>query len=206
MKKIALFDLDHTIISVDSMGSFIIFILKKYPFNIIHLPYLLFMTLLRFLKLITMEKYKSAWLIFIKNIDENELDVLSKEFVRETILPKIKPEIHDELNRLKENDYLLVMATASFEFYVKYIFEYLGFDYFFGTKTKYFYKKYIINGKNCKGKEKINRIREIIKPDSIVKAGSLGYSDCLSDLPFLALTETFLLVDKKKWYIKRKIY
>jgi HAD superfamily hydrolase (TIGR01490 family) len=205
MKKIAIFDLDHTIISADSLLLFIIYLIRKYPIHIFYIPYLFFMGILKFFKLISMEELKSKWLIFIKNMDENELDILSSAFVKKKVLPKIKPEVFGLLKELREKDYILIMATASFEFYVKYIFEYLDFDYYFGTRVNYKSNRYAITGNNCKGDEKISRIKEILEPESILRTDSFGYSDCLSDLPFLLLTDTFFLIDKKKWSIKRKI-
>lgn len=206
-KKIALFDLDHTILSVDSLISFVIYILQIHPYKIFYLPYLFFISLLRMFKLINIENFKSAWLIIIKGFSPDKLDEFSKTFINNKIIPKIKKECLIKINKLRKNNYSLILATASFEFYAKYISNYLKFDYFCGTLVNYYENNnsYKVKGKNCKGKEKIERIKNELDITTIDKINSYSYSDSLTDLPFLSLTDSFFLISKKKWKIRRKI-
>jgi len=205
LKKIAIFDLDNTIISVDSLICFISFILIKYPFKFIYLPYLLFRTFLKIFKIISIEEFKTSWLILIKGLKLNELDRLSKSFIENKVIPKIKKGALDEIARLKNDNFTLILATASFEFYTKHVFEYLKFDYHFATIVEYNDKNFIykLSGINCKNEEKINRITKVISKNDILIEESLGYSDSLTDLPFLELTQNFYYIDKKFWKVKR---
>ncbi|OHD05771.1 MAG: hypothetical protein A2086_13295 [Spirochaetes bacterium GWD1_27_9] len=208
MKNIALFDIDYTLISCDSFILFVFFLIQKNPLKIIYFPFLFFVSILRVFKLISLDKFKSYWLIFINNFTKEKLDSLSKEFVEKHILKRIKKESVEEIKTLKEKGYLIILATASFDFYIKYFVEHLPkVDYYFATKivTKNDKATPKIEGKNCKGKEKIRRILEIIPKEQIKKDNSFGYSDSKTDLPFLELVEKFNLIDKKQWKIITQI-
>ena len=204
MRKIAVFDLDHTILSTDSFIDYVIFMLTKYPLKLFYLPYLSLLLVLKVIGIIKFEYFKSKWLLFFKGINIDEIENNSKKFCDNLIRKNVKKGALDEIERLRKSGFELVLATASFEFYVKYIFEYLRFDHLFGTKVLYDDKRRIIpeiDGKNCKALEKISRITSVINKNDIDRINSTGYSDCKSDLFFLEITGTFNLVAKKQWKI-----
>ena len=207
MKKIAIYDVDYTIISINSLLAFIILFMKRKPLKMIFIPFLFFVTVLWFLKIISTEKVKSFWLIMFNKISEKKMNDFSNEFINKIIVPKIKPQAIESINNYKQKGYLIIFASASFEIYIKYLAEYLKADYSFGTKIVINDEKLTIkiDGKNCRGKEKINRILESIPIKKIQKKGSVGYSDSMSDLPFLELAEKFYKIKRKKWTISKII-
>jgi phosphatidylglycerophosphatase C len=207
MKKLAVFDLDNTIISVDSFIELVRYMIVKFPAKIVHLPYLSLVTLLKFANLVTFDHFKSRWLVFFKGMTDKQLESISKKFMSEVLVKKIKPGVLDAINYYKTNGFTLVLATASFEFYVRYFSDHLGFDHLFATRTSVEKKGSVlsIDGTNCKGIEKINRITGVINPADIDIASSAGFSDSKSDLHYLQIAGTFSLVDRKKWKIL-KVY
>lgn len=208
MKKIVIYDVDYTIISINSLGIFILYLFKIKPKKILLLPFLLLLTLLWIFRIISTELVKSKWLLLFKGMTENELEKFSKDFIYKYIIPKVKDKAIENIKDYKENGYIIIFASASFEVYIKYIAEYLKADYYFGTKILIENNMVVskINGKNCKGKEKINRILKEISLDMITKEESVAYSDSRSDLSFLDLTSRFYLVSRKKWEILKTFY
>ncbi len=202
--KIALFDIDHTLTSMDSFFLFVFYVLGKHPYTIIFLPFLFIVVLLRLFSIIDTTKLKSFTLLLIKDMDMDKLDRFSRQFVKSTVLKHIKSGVKEEIEKYRKDGYKIVLATASFEFYIKYIAEYFEADYFFGTKivTKNGRPLAKIDGKNCKRGEKIVRILAVIPRESIDKESSVGFSDSLVDLPFLEIVDKFYLVEKKRWVIK----
>lgn len=202
-KKIALYDIDYTLIPFDSFFYLVINSIKHRPFNILKIPFITLYTFLLLFKIITLTQYKEKWLILYKGYTQDEIDTISKDFVDKYIIPKIKKEVVKNIKENRENGCLIVFATASFEFYFKYLAEYLDADYFIGTKT--FIKDGIFTGKiegmNCKGIEKIHRLRNLMNNVEIDIDNSISYTDSLTDLPFLELTKEMQLIHKKKWKI-----
>lgn len=100
------------------------------------------------------------------------------------------------------------MITASPKAYMKYFKEYKYADEVIGTELLYEnnrYKNEII-GNNCKGKEKVKRIEEVLnKLDiEIDYENSYSYSDSMSDMPMFELVKNAYLVNKKDGSIKEK--
>jgi HAD superfamily hydrolase (TIGR01490 family) len=208
MKKIVIYDVDYTIISINSLSSFMIYYFKVKPSKIIFIPCLFISLILWIFRIISTEKIKSIWLLPFKGISINQLDQISKKFIYQKVIPTIKKEALENINQYKKNGYLIVFASASFEIYIKYIAEYLKADYYFGTKILTNNNKIVpkIHGDNCRGKEKIKRILKSISKDLISKKDSVSYSDSYSDLPFLELVDKFYLIAKKKWKILKTLY
>jgi len=202
--KVALFDIDHTLTSRDTFFLFISYTIKKHPYKIIFLPFLFFVVLLRLFSIIDTTKMKSLSLVLIKEMNLEKLNRFSKQFVDKSVLKYIKNGARDEIMKYKKDGYTIILASASFEFYIKYIAEYFEADYFFGTRivTKNDRPLAKIDGKNCKRGEKIIRILEVISRDAIDKDNSIGFSDSLVDLHFSEIVGRFYLVDKKRWMIK----
>ena len=201
MKKIAIYDVDYTIISVNSHLSFTFFLLKKKPFNILRLFHLSFYFVLWIFHFISTEKVKSKWLILIRDIQSGELEKLSSEFVEKELIKKIKPGALNSINKQRKNGFAIIFASASYEFYIKYLAEYFNADHCFGTRItdNGKGKNPMLDGKNCKGKEKIVRILHELDINEIDTAASCGYSDSITDIHFLDLSGTLYLVKRKSW-------
>jgi HAD superfamily hydrolase (TIGR01490 family) len=206
MKKIALYDVDYTVISVNSMFSFFIYSIIKKPFIILYLPLIIVLFFLWGIKLLPVNILKSFWLMHLKGMDKKEIEAFSKNFVNKCLIPKIKKYVIENIDDYRKKGYLIIFATASYEFYIKYLAEYFKADYFFGTKILFidnrFYPKVI--GRNCRGKEKIRRILEVLPANKIDKRSSVGFSDSTSDLPYLELVDDFKIVSTKKWKIVKE--
>lgn len=202
--KLAIFDIDHTLISVDSLIKFIFFIFKSYPLKILYLPRLIIMSVVKALGFIYIETLKNYWLILLKNIEPEKLDDISCKFVEKKIKKRIKPQAFQIIDKLRTDGYNIICASASFEFYVKHICALFGVTEYFGTEVEYKNQRYYVKGKNCKDYQKINRILSKISIDDIDVKNSVGYSDSKTDLPFLQIVKKFYLIAKRKWKIRKE--
>ncbi len=162
---------------------------------------------------------KQIFLSFIWNINKEQLEEYSKNFVQNDVIPKIYPELLEEIKHLKKQKKILILNTAAPEFYAKYIAQQLEFDYCIATPFDIKNKQTIfpgIIGENNKSYAKIKRMLPILKniseqerhilsnyipsnpkkPEYPIKLkNSISYSDSIADLPLLRLTEKAKIIN-----------
>ena len=207
--KVAFFDLDKTILSKDSIFPFIKFYLMRNPKSILYHIALIPYFLLFILRIIDNQSIKYKIAHIFKNIDIEFGDKIGEDFAN-TIIPKLYyQDALREINKLKNEGYILVLVTASFEIYAKYIAKNLGFNKIMGSELWTFRGKYTgyMYGKNCYGVAKIFRLfTEGFFPK--YKYKNIAYSDSISDLPLFNFADTKICVnpDKKlkEYAIKNK--
>ncbi|MBW5389049.1 HAD family hydrolase [Brachyspira hampsonii] len=199
MMRVAYFDLDKTILNKDSIFPFMIFYLKKNPSSIIHYIALLPYFLLFCFKIIDNQSMKYRIAHIFTNINIEFGDSIGKEFA-DKIVPKLYyKDALEEINKLKKQGYTLIMVTASFEIYAKYIASNLGFDRCMGTELWTFRGKYTgyMYGKNCYGAAKRYRLfTEHFFPKH--KSKNIAYSDSISDLYLFNFADTKVCVNPDK--------
>lgn len=195
--RLAIFDVDKTIIKNDSMFTFLWYGIKKRPITILNLFMVAFYSILYLLKLIDAQKAKERYFYAIKYFSEKNLE----EFYRNSLEKNIYPEALKELKRRKEEGCHILLVSASPYAYIKYFGEKIPFvDGVIGTplqKNMEFYT-HKIEGLNCKGEEKVRLIKSYLKNHGIEAdfAKSYAYSDSLSDLPMLSLVGNRFLINK----------
>ncbi|MGG1314829.1 HAD family hydrolase [Cohnella laeviribosi] len=195
--KIALFDIDKTIISNDSMFSFLWYGIKKKPWMLVILFPVIFFTIVYKLNLIKEEKVKEYYFFAIKFLGEDDL----RDFYKSMLENKIYNSALQELQSKKKQDYYVLLVSASPYSYIKFFKSIPYVDGVIGTELVFKNGRYInkIKGKNCKGDEKVRRIKEYLCKLNleIDFNNSCAYSDSLSDLPMLQLVKNKYLINKK---------
>lgn len=202
----AIFDVDYTIINNDSMFSMLFFAIKKKPIIILYTPIILVKTILALLKIIDIKIAKEAIYLPLKYLTEKELE----EFYDKVLLKKVNSEVMERLKLHKENGCHILLVSASPERYLKYFQKNSCIDMVIGTRLEKLNGKYTnkICGENCKGIEKVNRIKQYLKENNleIDFENSFGYSDSLSDKPMLSLVKNRYKVDKNELSIGEFIW
>ena len=126
--KIAFFDLDKTIIKKDSIVPFMFFYFKKNPKSFIYYIRLIPYFILFIFRIIDNSRIKYEIARIFTNISIEFGDKIGEEFAN-TVVPSLYyNDAIKEINKLKEEGYTLIMVTASFEIYAKFIGKNLGFD------------------------------------------------------------------------------
>lgn len=202
MEKLAIFDIDYTITRKETLMEFFKYLVSKDIKNIKFLPRALYSGLMYGVKVYDERKVKECFLKFIENIDEAELAKLTKSFYDERISKILYKDAVDMIKKLKKEGYMVVLISASPEFYVKEFYAIKEVDLIIGTKFTFGGGKFIrkMHGNNCKGEEKVRRLNEALKEKNIKVdfKNSYMFSDSLSDKPLLDLVGNPYLINYKK--------
>lgn len=195
--KIALFDVDKTLIHGDSMFDLLIYTIKKKPYLVFYLP-ILFIKLLAYkTKIIDITKAKESMFYPLNYLYEDEL----KDFYNTILKPKIYKDALAKIKELKSKGYYILLISASPECYLKYFKDDDFADNVIGTKLEFMNNKFInkISGFNCKGEEKVSRINKFLEEHNLIidKDNSIAYSDSLSDVPMFNLVNKAYLINSK---------
>jgi HAD superfamily hydrolase (TIGR01490 family) len=186
----ALFDLDGTLLPWDCQLLFRHFVTRREPWRLVFLP--VFLAFLPLAPLLGAAGMKRVFLSFLFGMREADLECHARDFA-ETIMPRIYPELRAEIERHRAAGRLLVMASASPEFYVRHIGGKLGFDVVLGTPVEFGHL--FPDLENHKGAAKVERLVKILPPSY---SGDVhGYTDSAADLPMLALCRQVTLVNPK---------
>lgn len=197
-ERIAVFDLDGTITYKDTYVAFLLFCLKKRPLRILRGG-----ELILYFCLFKAGFYSNHWLkakylrTVVGGIGGAEFEGLCGEFSAVTLERNIKPNALSELVHLKAQGYIVVLATASFGFYVERLFAELEMDYLLCSHAQLDPNGGVtgaIEGNNCIGEEKARRLQQLCAAqnwNNIERA----YSDDLVDLPMFNLANSAFVVD-----------
>lgn len=198
-KTVAYFDFDKTIIDRDSIAPFLIFYLKKYPKKIITLILLTPFFILFTLKITDNQKIKEKISRLFKNMSIKELESVSKYFANNIIPKYYYKDALKQIEFHKEKGDTLVLITASYGLYIKFIAENLGFDKYIATELWKFREHYTgyLYGKNCYKAEKRFRLLSEGFKETETK-GRYAYSDSISDLNLFNFAEYKICVNPDK--------
>ena len=190
-KKIAVFDFDGTLFQGDATKDFCWFYYRKRPLKSYYFSVQVAYWFINHLGLISTTKFKSKFIAFLNNNDAKQIEDLltlfweqKRAFVREHLL--------NEITELKKNGVHIVVVSASPELFIKDFCLTLGIDAVIGTQLMVKNNKYSLL-KNCRGKEKLVRLKQAIPGFEIVSA----YSDNEDDTTLLKLAKNGYWVDKK---------
>ncbi len=230
MRRLALFDLDFTLLPHDTMFLFANYVLRRKPWRLLYLIVFAPFVPLRLLGLITEVPLKRAFFSFLWGLSHAQVDALARDFVRTEVIPRLYPELKTILETERENGNVLVLNTASPDFFVRYIAEALAFDHRFASPLEIPERVPLLprfTGPNNKGRQKIRAMRAAgvlgangsgdaseaqaaaaeesadwnPRPDPQV---ALAATDSTADLPMLELAERGLLIHPDLQKFERK--
>lgn len=202
MEKLAIFDVDYTITKRETLFEFFMFLISKKPKLILHMPKSFGASFLYALKLLSAGDAKRYFMEFIKNIHEDELKELVKEFYSKRFSKIFYTDAIDTIKKLKNEGFKVYLISASAEFYLNELYNIKEVDKIIGTRFEFkdgYYNGKLL-GENNKGEEKVRRLMEVLKEENIEVdfKNSYMYSDSLSDLPLLKLVGHPYLINSKK--------
>lgn len=182
---VSVYDFDHTLYDGDCSLDFYRFCLRRQPLIIRYLPFQAFHALLFLLKIEDRTNFKSNFFSYLRGI--HDVDSVVDDFWVKHI-EKVK-------DWYKKTEYRQgVIVSASPEFLLIPVLK--NIDMLSMIATRMDERTGRISGQNCRGKEKVRRLREVY-PKARVWA---AYSDHLSDRPIFELAEVAYLVKGEKLY------
>jgi len=193
--NIALFDFDGTITKKDTLFDFIIFAVgyKTFIIKLISLvPFLILYTLKIIPNWYAKEKLLAA---YFKGWELKNFDTISHKYAQERISSITKEEAIKAIEKHKANGDLIVVVTASCQNWVKPWCDEHKVDCV-ATRLEIKNGKLTgrFDGKNCYGKEKVNRIKEKYNLSNYKKI--YAYGDSKGDREMLELAD----VKFYKWH------
>ena len=188
---LAVYDLDRTITRRATYTPFLIHCaLRRAPWRLIFLPFVLLSMLLYVLRIIDRGRLKEInhALLLGGKIHPRDLRPLVDSFADATVAGNIRPGARKAIARDKEQGRRLVLATASYRLYAQAIAERLGFDDVIGTGSIIGLDERVhakILGENCYGPAKLRMIADWVEKSGLTgKHGHVRfYSDHASDQP-----------------------
>ena len=202
MKKLAIFDIDYTITKKETLMEFYKYSLEEDIKNIRFLPRALYSGLMYGVGIYDERRVKECFLKFIDNIEEEKLQELVKRFYKNRLSKILYKDAVDMMYKLKKEGYDIYLISASPEFYINEFYNIDVVDKVIGTRFEFKEGKFIrkMLGSNCKGEEKVKRLKEVLSKENIEVdfKDSYMFSDSLSDKPLLDLVGKPYLINYKK--------
>ena len=139
---------------------------------------------------------------FIDKINEKDLAILVKKFYEEKLSTILYKDALNMMKKLKKEGYDIYLISASPEFYINEFYAIDEVDKIIGSRFSF--KDGIftrtMDGENCKGEEKVKRLKKFLEDENIDVdfKESYMFSDSLSDEPLLRLVGKPYLINYKK--------
>ena len=191
MQTLSIYDLDKTITRVPTFGPFLAHAVRHAtPWRLILVPIVALVTLGYMLKLIDRARLKeiNLGLLAGRRIDASDLAKLARSFAERTLRNNILAEALDQIAQDRAAGRRIVLASASYHFYVTEIGRMLGIDDVIATHMTAIAPGLVsprIKGVNCYGEGKLSMIKAWMAAQGIAREASdiSFYSDHISDLP-----------------------
>lgn len=200
MIKLALFDVDYTLTRKETLIAFYTYLTKKRPALLVHLPRALLSGILFKTGIRKEKETKEMFLSFLRDLPMEALGRLADDFLEEELKNILYEDGMEKIRELKEKGYVIVLTSASPEFYINKLQGVFGADYVMGTRfgeqDGLFTGKML--GENNKGEEKVIRLKEAFQNLEINFHESYMFSDSMSDEPLLKLVGKPYLINYKK--------
>ncbi|MBE6068646.1 MAG: HAD-IB family hydrolase [Clostridium lundense] len=200
--RLAIFDVDYTLTKKETLIEFYKFMLSKDPKLIKFLPKVLITGILYAFKIYDAHAAKENFIKFIDGVKQEDMIILVKQFYEEKLSKILYIDAINTMRKLKEKGYKIYLISASAEFYLNELYNIDIVDKIIGTRftcnNGIYGRK--IEGKNCKGEEKVIRLMQVLKEENLNVdfKNSYMYSDSLSDLPLFKLVGNPYLINYRK--------
>jgi len=204
LERLAIFDVDYTLTKRETLMELYMFMLKKDPKLLLHIPRAIISGILYAFKIYDAGRAKQSFIKFLEGIHEEDMKSLVKEFYEKRLSKILYKDAIDTMKKLKAEGCKIYLISASPELYLKELYNIKEVDMIIGTKLKKengVYKS-VFEGENNKGEEKVRRLKEVLDKQNIQVdfKNSYMFSDSLSDLPLFKLVGNAYLINSKKKY------
>ena len=185
----AIYDMDRTITRHATYTPFLLHCtLRRAPWRLLLLPFVIVSMLAYALKLIDRAKLKEInhRLLLGHTRHPRELKPLVDSFAQRTVASNVRPGARAAIARDKAEGRRVVMATASYRLYADAIGELLGFDDVIGTGSIIGLDERVhakIDGENCYGPAKLRMVSDWLQKSGFERGHVRFYSDHASDAP-----------------------
>jgi HAD superfamily hydrolase (TIGR01490 family) len=193
MQRLAIYDMDKTITRKATFAPFISHVIRRYsPLSVVLVPVMAVLTLCYALGLLSRTRLKEWNLALLvgRYPKADHLRQIAQSFARETLDKNVLPAALARIMEDRNAGYRIIIASASYRFYVDVIAERLGIVDVVATELvgrgagAYAAK---IAGKNCYDAEKLVMVKDWLTREGLTRQDChiRFYSDHISDVPCL---------------------
>lgn len=192
------FDLDRTITRRGTFTPFLLFVARRKPWKYLTAGPILLAALGYGLGLISRGRLKEIMLTAVLGgASRGEVTAYAEAFVDRCLDGGLRPGARCAVAAHKAKGDFLILATASFDFYVEPLGQQLGFDSVVATRSIWDGGGHLvgrIDGGNCYGAEKLRRL---VHEWPEIRAGYrvIAYSDSHADMPLLRWADVGVAVN-----------
>lgn len=186
LRTAALFDYDGTLIRGDSTLLLVFFAVKRYPRALGTLMALAGALLPYLAGLKSREEIKILALGALRHVPRERRAAFFHEFHQRLLQPRVLPGALERLAWHREQGHLLVIVSASVDLYLKEVARDLRVDHLICSRAVLDPSPGLLSP-NCRGEEKVRRIREEPMAGAIRWEDSWAYGDSLADQSLLEL-------------------
>ncbi|MFC1770876.1 HAD-IB family hydrolase [Candidatus Margulisiibacteriota bacterium] len=196
--KLAIFDFCDTLIDGQSVSLFLEFLREKQGF--IKKNWLKLRSRFNAISSSDSLCYKNYRLKPYKGFSHDQLDEFAEEFFKQVLKKRVHQTVLERLIEHKKNKFTIIVVSGGFEIYLKKFAANFKVDKVLATKLAF--RKDVfqgcIEGEECLGQKKIERLSKTINLDEYDLKNSFAYTDHESDIELLELVGNPCVV-KKKW-------
>ena len=201
--RIAIYDLDKTITRRPTFTPFLLYTLAtRHRWRSILLPVVALTLLLYAVRLIDRARLKELnhRLLIGRSLPAGPAATLAARFADRTLANNLLPDALAQIAHDRADGRRLVLATASYDIYVRAIADRLGFDGVVATTIARGRDGAVlarIDGENCYGAAKRRKVEAWLATEGLVRddCDIIFYSDHASDAPMFALADTPVAVN-----------
>ncbi len=192
MQPLSIFDMDKTITRAATFGPFLIYAVPRYaPWRVVFAPLVLLTTLGFLLRIVSRGRLKEINLALMlgTRIDMAKLDRISAGFAGQTLSRNCLAGALARVEAERAAGRRVVLATASYAFYVRQIAALIGVKDVIATRTTDMggFVSPRIDGENCYGGAKLRMVQDWMAAEPIDRQTThiRFFSDHVSDAPCL---------------------
>ncbi|KLE11287.1 hypothetical protein AF79_01495 [Aliarcobacter butzleri L354] len=142
-------------------------------------------------------RHKKWQLRQLKGLSREKLNIIANEYVKKELLPKENKLLVEKMLWHKKQGHDIAIVSGGFSEYIKEYAKIYDIDYVIATDLEFIDGKATgkIDGIDCMGINKIEKIRFIIDLNKYDLLNSFAYSDHISDIPLLSFVGNGVVVD-----------
>lgn len=202
-EAVAVFDLDRTITRFGTFSPFLVYSTLNRPWRFLYAPLVITLMLIYKAGWLDRSRLKESMLKMVAGRRHDELTERSRKFAAALIRRCLRPGARSVINRHKEAGHLLILVTASMDFYAEEIGRQLGFDAVVGTPSTWDEEDRLtsrLGGENCYGDAKLRHLaaRVVELDGKLAQFERYAYADHHTDAPLLEWATKPFVVDPKK--------
>jgi HAD superfamily hydrolase (TIGR01490 family) len=198
LQTVAIFDLDNTITCKDTYLAFLWTLLRNQPARLLRCATLPIAVLLFKIGIKDNSWLKETFLQAIAGgMTRKQLKTCSSSFLDQLIRQGLRPGALAAIKYHKQAKHPIILATASFDFYVQELGQRLGFDQVICTTSCWDKQHKLVGkivGKNCYGNNKLDRLQQYFG-NNRQHLYLVGYTDHHSDQPFLEWVDQAIVIN-----------